>query len=396
MTPALSGFAALGLGPLFIRPLAERGINAPTEIQRRVIPRLLRGEHTLFSSPTGTGKTFAYLLPLLQSLTDEPAEPGASGGPRLLICAPTYELCAQIKGEADFLLREAARDAGTLSLPKTALIIGGGGMGRQIEALKRDKPGVVVGNPGRLLQLAQAGKLRLRSIRSLVLDEGDRLTAKELSAETLALAALLNPQRRSAACSATLSLKKQEQLLPLMGAPVFLENAPGDLLRERIEHWALWSEERRRKSRVLRSLLAAVKPRKALVFAGPGAAAGSVAAELQRRHAAAGALHGDMEKQARKQALEDFRRGRINILVTSDLAARGLDIHEITHIIALDVPADEEAYIHRAGRTARAGKRGVMATIADAEELERLAKLEKRLGITIYPKALYQGRLVAP
>jgi superfamily II DNA/RNA helicase len=412
----MNSFPELGTAPFFIERLAERGIKCPTEIQRLVIPPLLSGESVLFNSATGTGKTFAYLIPLFQSLFASKGGLAADGGevsyhggwPRLLICAPTYELCSQIKGEADFLLRDlpvngsGPKDgdgpdrADRGAPPKVGLVIGAAAMGRQIDALKKDKPQVIIGNPGRLLQLARMGKLRLRAVEALVLDEGDRLTADELFAGTRELVSLVNPKRQTIACSATVSAGSRERLVPMMGgSPRIIAAEDGEVLRGAIEHWALFSEERRKVS-ILRSFLAAASPLKALVFTARPWQVGNIVSQLQYRRLAAGALHGDMDKKARKQALEDFRRGRTDILVTSDLAARGLDISGVTHIIALDVPETGDPYIHRAGRTGRAGNRGVMVTIGDEEDLQRLAKLEKKLGIVIYPKELYGGKIAAP
>jgi superfamily II DNA/RNA helicase len=415
-------FDELGVAPFFAGRLLERQITGPTDIQSRVIPPLMEGHNVLFSSATGTGKTFAYLLPLLQGLLGpagipaaaaglgpagipaaEPPEaaadpppktPGTGGGrprrsgPAFLICAPTYELCSQIKGELDFLLPGA--------LLKTALLIGSASVGRQIEGLKKNKPAVVVGNPGRLLQLARMGKLSLGNLRYLVLDEGDRLTADELVGETRELMALVNRDRLTAACSATIPPPSRDRLLPLLGEDVRIESGdPGEALRDRIEHWAILSEDRR-KIGTLRSFLGAAKPRKTLVFIDRAGQVGNILAQLQYHHFSAAGLYGDMDQRARKQALEDFRLGKVSVLVTSDLAARGLDIAGVSHVVALDVPQRGEPYIHRAGRTARAGRRGVMVTIGDEGEMRRLAALEKKLGIAIYPKELYGGRIYAP
>jgi superfamily II DNA/RNA helicase len=269
-------------------------------------------------------------------------------------------------------------------------------MGRQIDTLRKDKPQVIIGNPGRLLQLARTGKLRLNAVEALVLDEGDRLTANELFADTAGLVSLVKGKRQTVACSATLPPKSRERLLPMMGdTPRILAGETAEVLRLAIEHWALFSEERH-KIAALRSFLAATAPGKALVFTARPWQVGNIVSQLQYHHLAAGALHGSMDKQLRKQALEDFRRDRTRVLVTSDLAARGLDISGVTHIIALDVPESGDAYIHRSGRTGRAGNRGIMLTIGDEGELRRLAKLEKKLGIVIYPKELYRGRIAAP
>ncbi|GHU98699.1 DEAD/DEAH box helicase [Spirochaetia bacterium] len=381
-------FETLGVNSPYTARLAERGIAAPTEIQAQVIPRLLTGQNTLFRSATGTGKTFAYLIPLFQTLLAEPPK----AWPVILVCAPTYELCSQIKAEADYLLASPPN----ANRFKAGLIIGAAAMGRQIDGLKKDKPAVVIGNPGRVLQLARMGKLKLGRTAALVLDEGDRLVADELFAETRELAALVTGRRITAACSATLSPKSRERLLPLLGEePATEERDDSAILRDRIEHWAIFSEDRR-KITTLRSFLAAARPRKALVFTGRGGDVGNIVSQLQFHHIGVQGLYGDLDKKNRKQALDDFRRDRVHVLITTDLAARGLDIPGISHIIALDVPAEGDPYIHRAGRTGRAGKTGIMVSIGDEDEMRRLAGLEKRLGIIVYPKELYQGRVVAP
>jgi superfamily II DNA/RNA helicase len=386
------GFAGLGVDPLFIERLRERRITEPVDIQRRVIPRLLAGERVLFRSPTGTGKTFAYLIPVFQKLMEGPApeDRERSKGPEALILAPTYELCAQIKQEADFL----AAGSGKFTI---SLLIGSAALSRQIDNLKKDKPRIVAGNGGRILQLAKMGKLRL-SPRFLILDEADRLVADELYGETRELASFIKSSPQAAACSATLPQKCRDRLIPLMGGGndiALEETAENEILRDKIEHWAFFCEERD-KIRLLRSFLAALRPRKALVFTGRGAQVGNIVSKLQYHGISALGLFGDMDKKLRKQALEDFRRDRCAALVSSDLAARGLDIPDISHIISLDTGEDPDVYVHRCGRTARAGKRGVMVSFGDEAELRRLAKLEKKLGIVVYPKELYGGKLRAP
>jgi superfamily II DNA/RNA helicase len=382
------------------------------EIQERIIPRLLAGESLIFSSPTGTGKTFAYLLPLFQKLLKAPPEGGGKpAGPEIVICAPTYELCSQIREEAGFLLAQVKDLSGLpVSPPRCSLLIGSVSLSRQIEGLKKDRPLAVVGTPGRFLLLARMGKLKLRDAKALILDEGDRLVSDELFAETRELVKFIQESRKfkgderplqTIACSATFSAKSKGRLLPLMGSlsggGVCTEETGGnEVLREQVEHWAFFCEEGRRKTGLLRSFIAAVNPKKALIFTARGGEAGNIAARLQHHKLAAGALWGDMDKKSRKQALDDFRSGRIRFLVTSDLAARGLDISGVTHVISLDTSDDPEAYIHRAGRTARAGKRGVMVTIGGEAELRRLSALEKRLGIIVYPKELYGGKVVSP
>jgi len=415
MSDSADSFTSLGINDLLTEKLKERAVEKPTAVQSLVIPRLLAGKDTVFRSATGTGKTFAYLLPALQRI--------ASEGGILLICAPTLELCSQIKAEVDFL---------TQSLPascrNTALLIGSVKIEKQIENLRKTKPVVVVGNPGRLLVLAKMKKLRLNNLRYLILDEADRLTAPECLEETKELLAIIESvTRRSAAhapadsaapmeqaqkkmcvaaCSATVGKKATAQLGCLFESAEAVECADHEILRERIEHWAIFSEKRR-KAQTLRSLLAALQGKskkariKALVFTSRGDEADLVFSRLLHHHVSAAGLFGKVNKKPqtgaeRKEALDSFRDGRVAVLVSTDLAARGLDIPDITHVIALDVPSDGEVYIHRCGRTGRAGKKGVMVTIGDETQMRLLASLEKKLKIRIMPKELYEGRICVP
>jgi len=397
----MNAFAGLGVPPELGDRLAKKSIINPTAVQRMVIPKLLEGKTVIFRSATGTGKTLAYLLPGLQLLLGDIETPYQ--GPRLLVIAPTLELCSQIKDEIDFLL-DGKSGVGV------SLLIGSVNLSRQIDGIKKSRPLVVVGNPGRLLLLAKTRKLKLGDLRFLVLDEADRLTASECREETEALARLVSAElkRRAsgnnasgntgiviAACSATVSAKTADFFKPLLDDAEPLETDEREILRDRINHWAIFSESRN-KNQTLVSFLAAAKPKKTLVFTGRSNDAGKTASVLQHKKIAAAALFGGMDKKDRKEAMERFRSGKAAVLVSSDLAARGLDIPGISHIIALDVSEDKDVYIHRAGRTGRAGKKGVMVSIGDEVEMRRLAALEKKLGITVYPKELYGGRVREP
>jgi len=402
----MNDFAGLGVLPELNGRLANKSVSCPTSVQRLVIPKLLENKSAVFRSATGTGKTLAYLLPGLQQLlcdTDTPYQ-----GPQMLVCAPTLELCSQIKDEIDFLLEGK-------SGINVSLLIGSINLSRQIDSIKKSKPLAVVGNPGRLLLLAKMGKLKFKGLRFLVLDEADRLTSPECREETAALAQLFaaEQKRRSsadqtgqisqtgltslviAACSATVSVKTRELLSPLLDGAELLETDEQEILRDRISHWAIFSEARQ-KTQTLVSFIAAAKPKKALVFTGRSNEAEKINSILQHKKIAAAALFGGMDKKGRKEAIDRFRSGKAAVLVCSDLAARGLDIPGISHVIALDVSEDKDAYIHRAGRTGRAGKKGVMVSIGDEVEMRRLAALEKKLGIAVYPKELYGGKVCEP
>ena len=391
----MTTFESLGVERQFIDKLKERSITKPTAIQGLVIPRLLEKKNVIFRSETGTGKTFAYLLPALQQI--------AADNGKLLICAPTLELCSQIKAEIEFLT----------DLP-SALLIGSANLDRQIDSMKKTKPAVIVGNPGRLFVLAKMGKLKFKDLCFLIMDEADRLTSQECIEDTKGLLSFIerevkrnsdNPQNLClAACSATVSEKTGTQLGRLFSSSEIIESSDHEILRERIEHWAFFSEKRR-KVQMLRSLLAALKEKKsrikALVFTSRNDEAGKILSQLQYHSYSAAGLFGKVNGKPqtgaqRKASLDLFREGKIDALVSTDLAARGLDIAGITHVVALDVPQDSEVYIHRCGRTGRAGKRGVMITIGDETQMRLLSSLEKKLKIRVFPKELHHGQVCAP
>ena len=404
-------FESLGIYETFIEKLKERSIVKPTAIQDLVIPCLRERKKILFRSATGTGKTFAYLLPALQTLVAEEnvnqniSKKGCN--PLIVICAPTLELCSQIKEEIDFfspLLAQKYR--------QTGLLIGSVNIDRQIETIKKTKPLVVVGNPGRLLALAKMGKLKFQNLNFLVLDEADRLTAQECIEDTEELLAIIERESDKenlclSACSATVGKKTCVQLGTLFADAEIIESDENEILREKIEHWAIFSEKRR-KVQTLRSLLSALKNNgkkkskvKALIFTSRNDEASLILSRLQYHHVSAVGLFGKVNKKPltgaeRKAALDLFKEGKVDVLVSTDLAGRGLDIPDITHVISLDVPSDSEVYIHRCGRTARAGKRGVMITVGDETQMRLLASLEKKLKIRVMPKELYQGMICVP
>lgn len=365
------------------------------------MPLVAQGKNVMFQSETGTGKTFAFLLPLVQAMSEEPA----SKDVRLLIATPTYELASQIKVQVQLVT----------DLP-VALCIGGAPLSRQLELLKA-RPAIVVGGPARLLELIHLKKLKVASVRTLVLDEADRLLSPELRGETIGLLERLPSAVQLVGCSATVSdfTRSTLQMARTQSAPEekpartdgrgavssgargieLVTMPPEDVLKKRIEHWAVFAE-RRDKIDTLRSFVAAVKPKKLLVFTARNDQLQNITSKLRYHNVECMALGSKTDKKERKTAIDRFRSGKLRVLVTTDLASRGLDIADITHVVQLDFPDSADFFIHRAGRTARAGKTGVNCVIGDAWELQRYAALEKRLGITVHPKALSHGQLVKP
>lgn len=380
--------------------LAKKEITSPTDVQTQIIPAVLEGKNIIFSSETGTGKTYAFLLPLMTKLLNERENQIAekiqpTPQPRILVVAPTHELASQIKQEADFLAKAEGDEADERLKLKTMLCIGGASITRQIDALKA-KPQIIAGGPARLLELIHLKKLKTQQVFAVVLDEVDRLLSPELRDITVDLIKAIDSSFQLIACSATI---KQSQLKILEDASgKKLENVmmpKEDVLKRNISHYALHAE-RRDKIDTLRSLIVAEKPERVLVFSAETGQIANIVDKLRYKKIDCMGLHAKTDKMDRKKAIDDFRSGKCKILVTSDLAARGLDIGNITHIIQMDVPSNEDFFVHRAGRTARAGKTGINIVIGDEYELRQLAKLEKKLGIIIYPKVLYGGKLMAP
>ena len=355
--------------------LTSLGITSPTPVQREVIPRILEGENILFESETGTGKTFAYLLPLINKLETIDDHQRV----RIIVVAPTFELASQINSACKSVTKH-----------KSALMIGGAPLKRQIETLK-EKPEIIIGTAARLVELIHLKKLKVDGLMAAVFDETDRLVKKESVEDTSNFRNLLPAGTQIIACTATIS--KQTKIFFADAKNVVLP--PEDVLRKRITHWAIYAETRD-KIETLRKLLSAENPTKALIFTSRADQVENIYNKLTYKKVACAALHAKTDKQKRKAAIDRFRSGKEKILITSDLAARGLDIPEISHIIQMDFPSDEDFFIHRSGRTARAGKSGINVVIGDEWEMRHFAQLEKKLGITVYPKEIRGGKVVSP
>lgn len=355
-------------------------ITEPTKVQQKIIPLLLEGKNLVFQSETGTGKTFAYLLPLIARLqknaeTEKPNEKYV----KIIVCAPTFELSSQIKMAVQ-----------SISSVKTALFIGGAPIKRQTEALK-EKPEIVIGTPARLVELIRLKKLKTQHVDAIVFDEADRLVKKELVQECSELKNLVPQNAQVVACTATID----------NGTRKFFSNSEIEILpkenvlEKNITHWAIYAESRD-KIETLRKFLAAENPEKALVFASRADQVENIYSKLKYKKVECASLYAKADKQARKAAIDRFRSGKEHILITSDLGARGLDISGITHVIQMDLPSDPDFFIHRAGRTARAGKTGINVAIGDEYEMNAFAALEKKLGIKVFPKEIRNGKVQAP
>lgn len=383
----MNKFLELKVDESIVSKLEEIGITEPTEVQKKIIPLISEGKNIMFQSETGTGKTFAYLLPLLSRLNST-----ENIMARLMIASPTYELASQIKVQVQ-----------KISGIKCALLIGGAPISRQIELLK-EKPEIVIGGPARLLELIHLKKLKADGIETLVLDEADRLLSPELRDSTKGLMERLPKSVQLIGNSATVSKYTREILQKARNgilndekenAILFVALPMENVLRKQISHWAIFSE-RRDKIDTLRSFINAEKPKKLLVFTSKSDQIENIASKLRFKKIDCETLCGKTNKVDRKSAIDRFRSGKTKILITTDLASRGLDIEGITHVVQMDLPEKEDFFIHRAGRTARAGATGINCVIGDAWEMENYARLEKKLKITVFPKMLYKGNVVDP
>ncbi len=375
-------FTELGIAENKVQLLEKIGICEATAVQEKVIPLVAEGKNILFQSETGTGKTFAYLLPLIQKIESDENERKQI---RLLIIAPTLELCSQIRDQVKLCSNE-----------KTALFVGGSPINRQLEKLK-EKPSIVIGSASRLLELIHLKKLKTEGIKTLVLDEADRLLTPELREATEGLIARLPKDVQLIGNSATVSeyTKKIITEARIKDEIELLELPAEDVLRSRIEHWAIFAE-RRDKIDTLRSFIRAVNPQKLIVFTSRLDQVENIVSKLRYRHIDCDGLASKTDKKARKSSWDHFKTGNSKILVTTDVVARGLDIQGITHVVQMDLGEDKDFFIHRAGRTGRAGQKGFNCVIGDEREMRRYAALEKNLKIKVYPKILLRGRLVSP
>lgn len=371
-------FSNLGLKESIIQILSKLDISTPSLIQQKTIPEVLQNKNVVFESETGTGKTFAYLLPLIQNL-----ENCKSNEDKIIILAPTYELASQIK-----------LTASQVTSLKASLFIGGTPIKRQIEVLK-DKPQIIIGNPSRILELIHLKKLKTSNVRALVLDEADRLVSVEIADETKKLISTIPCDAQFIACTATLNQNTKQTLKGLFSNLSEIILPKEDILSKKITHYALFAESRDKIS-TLKSFILAENPEKLLVFTSRADQVENIAQKLQYKKVDCMALHAKTDKKERKAAIDRFRNGKCRILITSDLASRGLDIPGITHIVQMDLPSNEDFFVHRSGRTARAGKSGINVVIGDEYEMRKYAALEKKLGLKVYPKMLYKGKLVNP
>jgi ATP-dependent RNA helicase RhlE len=365
-------FANLGLAEPLLRALDRERFFQPTPIQASAVPPLLQGRDLLGVAQTGTGKTAAFALPMLQHLAANPTQPHRYAT-RALILAPTRELALQIEDH----LRRLGGDL----KQRTVAILGGMSRSMQVQRM-RGGVDIVVGTPGRICDLMATGELKLNEVRHFVLDEADRMLDLGFIRDIRRIVAALPVNRQSALFSATMPTDVGKLAETLLRNPVRVEIAravSGDLPIRQHVHFV----DPAAKRALLGRLLADPAMSRVIVFTRTKRGADRVAETLDMGGVQVSAIHGNKSQPARQKALERFRSGRARVLVATDIAARGIDVTGISHVINFDLPAQPEDYVHRIGRTARAGASGVAISFCDAAEHGTLRAIERMTGVTI-------------
>ena len=362
-TEAHSAFASLGLSGALQRGVAAAGYTTPTPIQRESIPHVLEGRDLLGSAQTGTGKTAAFALPILQRL----AATHDRGFIRALILAPTRELAAQIGASFE-------RYAGTTGL-RTLVIFGGVSKQGQIRSLKQGIE-ILVATPGRLLDLHQEGYVALGRTEAFVLDEADRMLDMGFIHDVKRVVRALPKVRQNLLFSATMPKEIDKLASNLLHDPVRVAVDPISSTREPIEQ-SVYHVDKSNKTQLLVRLLKGEGMDRVLVFSRTKHGANRLVKNLEASGFGAAAIHGNKSQSARVRALEDFKAGRIAVVVATDIAARGIDIKELSHVINYELPNEPESYVHRVGRTGRAGRSGIAISLCAPEERPYLRSIER-------------------
>jgi len=365
-------FTSLELSSPLLQALAEEGYKEPTPIQVAAIPEVLSGRDLMASAQTGTGKTAAFSLPMLQLLSERRARTNGNGkrgkkGVRALILTPTRELALQIN--------ESLRAYGRHLPLRSTVVLGGVPLGPQINALSQ-KPDIVVATPGRLLDLTRQGHLRLNHVEMLVLDEADRMLDMGFIHDMRKIVSLIPKDRQTLLFSATLTQSIAQLASDMLREPSFVEVAPSATMSGKISQKVLFVRQGD-KPKLLASILRDKSMGRTLVFTRTKHKADRLSRSLAREGISAGSIHSNKTQRARERALAGFERGRIQVLVATDIVARGIDVDGISHVVNYEMPNDAESYVHRIGRTARAGADGTAYSFCDAEDLSMLRAIEK-------------------
>ncbi|NWF69376.1 MAG: DEAD/DEAH box helicase [Chloroflexi bacterium] len=365
-------FQDLKLIEPLLRAVRAEGYDTPTPIQAQAIPHVLAGKDIVGCAQTGTGKTAAFALPILQRLV---AAPRSGGRPvmRVLVLSPTRELATQINDSFNTYGRHTGL--------KSIVIFGGVGQQPQVQAVQRGTD-ILVATPGRLLDLMQQGYIRLNTIEIFVLDEADRMLDMGFIHDVRRVINALPSKRQTLLFSATMPQDIQDLANRILINPVRVEVTPQATTVEKIVQ-SVFFVEKKDKRALLEHLLRDQAIRRVLVFTRTKHGANKLVQQLDQSAIQAEAIHGNKSQSARERALANFKSGKTRVLVATDIAARGLDVEDVTHVINYDLPNEPESYVHRIGRTARAGAEGIAYSFVDTEERKYLQDIEKLIRLRV-------------
>jgi ATP-dependent RNA helicase RhlE len=361
-------FRALGLSSDLLRAVADEGYTTPTPIQQQAIPAILQGQDVFASAQTGTGKTAGFTLPLLQRLSESQPDRNHRT-PRALILTPTRELAAQIS--------DSVKTYGKYLSLKSTVVYGGVGIGAQIQALRRGVD-IVVATPGRLLDHLGQRTLDLSQVEVLVLDECDRMLDMGFINDIRKVLTHLPASRQTLMFSATFSKTIQQLANTLLKSPTLIEVAPRNTAAEQVEQ-IVYPVDRDRKRELLSYLIGFHNWQQVLVFTRTKHGANRLAEQLVRDGLKSAAIHGNKSQAARTRALNEFKQGKVRVLVATDVASRGIDIDLLPHVVNFELPNVPEDYVHRIGRTGRAGNEGRAVSLVSKDEYPFLKSIEQLL-----------------
>ena len=360
-------FTTLGLSEPILKAIKETGYTTPTPIQKQAIPIILEGKDVLAGAQTGTGKTAGFTLPILQHLRDTPIQKGKARKIRALILTPTRELAAQV-----------AENVATYSkhLPFShSVIFGGIAIRPQISRLRKGVD-IVIATPGRLLDLANQKAINLSSVEYLVLDEADRMLDMGFIHDIKKILALLPKKRQSLLFSATFSKDIKRLADTLLNSPVLIEVARANATTTQVKQ-VVYPVDKARKRELLVHLIKKNGWKQVLIFTRTKHGANKLSEVLAKKGITSAAIHGNKSQGARTKALANFKEGTVRTLVATDIAARGIDIDQLPHVVNFELPNVPEDYVHRIGRTGRAGREGEAASLVCIDEKELLHSIEK-------------------
>ena len=369
-------FDKLGLNEKLVKGLAKQNITEPTKVQSLTIEKIIENKDLLVNSETGSGKTLSYLLPMFEKINTDKKDP------QVLVLAPTHELVMQIANEAKLLAKNSSIPVNTFA------VIGEVNIQKQVKNIKTIKPHIVVGTAGRLLDLIQQRKLKVHEVKTIILDEVDSLVTRKGEAIVEKIIKTTLRDRQLLGFTASLDEKAESFCDYMMKDMEIIKATDNSVINPNI------NRDRREKFTNLRKVLASAKPKRSIVFVNDEASIEVINEKLNYHKYKSVCISGKMSKEDRKNAMTAFRSGKANILVSSDLSARGLDIPDVSHVFNLDFPLSKNEYLHRCGRSARGNKKGTAISIITNQNLGTIRDYKRQFKINMKAVEIKEGKFV--